>query len=92
MKQEQYKPLTVAEQVISLYLATTDKLNFLAKEDIKENVNEFLILFKVKHPKTFASLNEKCILTDEFADRIDKLYAKFKKIYLTEHTEYAEEE
>ncbi len=92
LKQGQYKPLTVAEQVISLYLATTDKLNFLAREDIKENVDEFVILFKVKHPKTFAALNDKGILTDEFADRIDKLYDKFKKVYLTEHTEYNEEE
>ena len=92
LKQGQYKPLTVADQVISLYVATTDKLNFLAKEDIKENVEEFLIMFKIKHPKTYAALNDKGILTDEFAERIDKLYDKFKKVYLTEHTEYNKEE
>lgn len=92
LKQGQYKPLTVADQVISLYVATTDKLNFLAKEDIKENVEDFIIQFKVKHPKTYAALNDKGVLTDEFAERIDKLYDKFKKVYLTEHTEYNEEE
>ncbi|MBP5775600.1 MAG: F0F1 ATP synthase subunit alpha [Clostridiales bacterium] len=92
LKQGQYKPLTVADQVISLYVATTDKLNFLAKEDIKENVEDFIIQFKVKHPKTYAALNDKGVLTDEFAERIDKLYDKFRKVYLTEHTEYSEEE
>ena len=92
LKQGQYKPLTVADQVISLYVATTDKLNYLAKEDIKENVEQFIIQFKVKHPKTYAALNSKGILTDEFAERIDKLYEKFKKVYLTEHTEYDKEE
>ena len=58
----------------------------------KENVEDFIIQFKVKHPKTYAALNDKGVLTDEFAERIDKLYDKFKKVYLTEHTEYSEEE
>ena len=40
LKQEQYSPLSMEEQVIMLYLATSDKLTFLAKEDIREYIFE----------------------------------------------------
>ena len=49
LKQERFSPHTMASEVILLYCATTDKFNFLAKEDIFEFYTALLADIKLRH-------------------------------------------
>ncbi len=91
LKQPQYSPLAMEEQVVMLYLATTDKLNFLAREDVKEFANEFLDYMRVLFANVLKTIAVSGKFEPEDAQRIDEIYEDFKRKYGAEHTEYLEE-
>ena len=92
LKQEQFKPWTMAEEVFILYIATTDKMNFLAKEDINEFVFAFVDDTWERHQNIFDSITEEGVLSDQVKADIDSAYEAFKDLFLAEHTEYQEED
>ena len=91
LKQERFSPLTMASEVVLLYCATTDKLNFLATEDITEFYTALLASIKLRHPNIFEELTDGKELTDEIKSEIDSAYEEYKEAFLAEHEEYAEE-
>ena len=91
LKQEQFKPWTMSEEVFILYIATTDKMNFLAKEDINEFVFDFVDDTWERHQNIFETISEEGVLSDQIKADIDSAYEEYKKMFLTEHTEYQEE-
>ena len=92
LKQEQFKPWTMSEEVFILYIATTDKMNFLAKEDINEFVFAFVDDTWDRHQNIFDTITEEGVLSDQIKSDIDSAYEDFKVKFLAEHTEYQEEE
>ena len=92
LKQEQFKPWTMAEEVVILYIATTDKLNFLAKEDISDFVFAYAEDARQRHQNIFETISEEGALTDQIKADIDSSYVEFKEKFLAEHTEYLEED
>jgi len=92
LKQEQFKPWTMAEEVVILYIATTDKLNFLAKEDISDFVFAYTEDARQRHQNIFETISEEGVLTDQIKADIDSSYEEFKEKFLAEHTEYLEED
>ena len=92
LKQEQFKPWTMSEEVFILYIATTDKMNFLAKEDINEFVFAFVDDTWDRHQNIFDTITEEGVLSDQIKADIDSAYEDFKVKFLAEHTEYQEEE
>ena len=92
LKQEQFKSWTMAEEVMILYIATTDKLNFLAKEDINEFIYAFIEDANERHQNISESISEEGVLTDQIKADIDSSYEEFKEMFLEEHTEYREED
>ena len=92
LKQEQFKSWTMAEEVMILYVATTDKLNFLAKEDIIDFINAFIEDANERHQNISESISEEGVLTDQIKADIDSSYEEFKEMFLEEHTEYREED
>ena len=92
LKQEQFKPWTMAEEVVILYIATTDKLNFLAKEDISDFVFAYTEDARQRHQNIFETISEEGALTDQIKADIDSSYVEFKEKFLAEHTEYLEED
>ena len=92
MKQAQFSPLTMAEQVVMLHVATTDRLNFLAREDISDFVDEFLDYMHVLYNSVLRTIRSSGEFTPETEKRVDNIYEEFKLKYITEHTEYREEE
>ena len=92
LKQEQFKSWTMAEEVMILYIATTDKLNFLAKEDINEFIVAFIEDANERHQNISESISEEGVLTDQIKADIDSSYEEFKEMFLEEHTEYREED
>jgi len=92
LKQERFSPLTMAAEVVLLYCATTDKFNFLATEDINEFYTALLADIRLRHPNIFEVLADGMVLTDEIRSDIDSAYEEYKKTFLAEHEEYAEED
>jgi len=92
LKQEQFKPWTMSEEVFILYITTTDKMNFLAKEDINEFVFAFVDDTWDCHQNIFDTITEEGVLSDQIKADIDSAYEDFKERFLAEHTEYQEEE
>ena len=91
LKQEQFKSWTMAEEVVILYIATTDKLNFLAKEDIRDFVFAYIEDAWERHQNIFETITEEGALTDQIKTDIDSSCEEYKEKFLSEHTEYQEE-
>lgn len=91
LKQEQYSPLSMEEQVIILYMATTDKMNFLAREDIKEYYEEFLDHLHVSGSGILEEISKTLLFTPELAEKLDNELSRYHSKFLGEHTEYADE-
>lgn len=91
LKQERFSPLTMAEEVVLLYCATSDKFNFLATEDIFEFYTELMEFIKVHHPNIFEELTDSKVFSDEIKSEIDSAYGEYKESFLAEHEEYIED-
>lgn len=88
LKQEQYSPRTMEEQVVILYMATTDKMNFLVEEDIKEYYTEFIDYVRVMKDSVLDSISDKAEFTKDISDSLDMLLEQYKEKFLSEHQEY----
>ena len=92
LKQAQFSPMQMDEQVVMLYLATNEKLTFLDKEDAKEYVTEFLQRISVLHPHIMKKITETRVLDDETKEEIDKLEAEYHSMFVAERKEYQHRE
>ncbi len=88
LKQEQYSPLTMEEQVVVLYTATTDKLNFLAKEDIREFCDGLLDNVHITHPELMGRIEATGLFEDADAAELDGAIEEYRRNYIAEHSEY----
>ena len=92
LKQEQFSPLQMDEQVVMLYLATNEKLTFLDKEDAKGYVSEFLQRMTVLHPDIMQKITETRVLDDDTKKEIDEIEAEYHELFVAEHKEYQHRE
>ena len=92
LKQEQYAALSMEEQVVMLYLATSDKLTFLAKEDIREYLGEFMDQIKLTRQDILMEISSEGKFEDETVAKIDEFEKQFKEGYIYDHPEYKEED
>ena len=92
LKQEQYSPLPMEEQVILLYIATSDKLTFLAKEDIKEYLEQMMDLIRVGRQDILMEISAEGKFEEETVKKIDEFEARFREDYLRDHPEYNTED
>ena len=92
LKQEQYSPMQMDEQVVMLYLATNEKLTFLDKEDAKEYVTEFLQRMTVLHPDIMKRITDTRVLDDDTKKEIDEIEAEYHAMFVAEHKEYQQRE
>jgi len=92
LKQSRFSPWSMAEQVVILYIATTDKLNFLAPEDITEFYKAFISNSKITHPEIFDDITDTKAFGDSNKALIDQVFEEFKDTYIAEHMEYLDED
>ncbi len=69
LKQAQYAPVTVEEQVAIIYVSTKGFLDKIPEQKVKEFEKEFLALLKVKHRKALDGLKAGQ-LTDEITNTL----------------------
>jgi len=77
LKQGQYVPMPVEEQVAVIYAGVNGFLDSLPVESIQEFEKEFLVYLRNGYPEILAEIREKKIISEELADRLNKVIKEF---------------
>jgi F-type H+/Na+-transporting ATPase subunit alpha len=79
LKQKQYSPLTVEEQVVSLYVAVENHLGDIEVADVGRFEEGWLRFVKDAHGEIIETLHNEKKLTDELRTQLDQAVVEFKE-------------
>ncbi|OIN82297.1 F0F1 ATP synthase subunit alpha [Mycobacterium malmoense] len=79
LKQPQYQPMPVEEQVVSIFLGTGGHLDSVPVEDVRRFEVELLDHIRASEEKILATIRDSQQLTDETADALTEVIKNFKK-------------
>jgi F-type H+/Na+-transporting ATPase subunit alpha len=79
LKQPQYQPMAVEEQVVSIFLGTGGHLDSVPVEDVRRFEAELLDHMRASEEKILATIRDSKQLTDETSDALTGVIKKFKK-------------
>ena len=82
IKQPQYQPLAVENQVAILYAATTGKLDDVPTPRLKDFENQFYRFLETEKPDILKQLGETKALSDEVAKALDEALDAFRESFL----------
>ena len=83
LKQEQYKPMPVEEQVASLYTAVNGYLDSIAVEDVVRFEQEFLDFLRKERSEILTEIREVKELTESIETDLKKAVVEFKKEFVS---------
>ena len=89
LKQPQYAPRSMEEQVFTLHLATSGQMSFLEKEDVRGYLDGYMELMKREHLDVFEILEEEKELTSLLLEKVNIIADDYHKSYLLSHPKYA---
>ncbi|MEP0823546.1 MAG: F0F1 ATP synthase subunit alpha [Ignavibacterium sp.] len=82
LKQDQYAPMPVEHQVVSIFAGTNGYFDEIPLEDVRRCEKEFLELLSLKHADLVTAIAEQKELTKEIEERLHAIarefFAKFK--------------
>lgn len=81
LKQDQYKPMPVEEQVVILYAAVNNFLNDIAVEEVRRFEKEFLEHVRDHKAEVLKAILDKKDLNDEIKNMLNSAIEDFKKIF-----------
>lgn len=81
LKQDQYKPMIVVDQVIILYAGINNHLNDIPVKEIKRFEKEFLEYMHMHETETLKLIGDKKELNDEIKKNLDAALIKFKATF-----------
>ena len=81
LKQPQYSPMAVEDQIMILYAVTNRYLEDIAIEDVKKFEKEFLEYMKQKYSTVGESIRKEKVLTEEIKESLNKALEEFKKTF-----------
>ncbi|MCA2241121.1 MULTISPECIES: F0F1 ATP synthase subunit alpha [Mycobacterium] len=79
LKQPQYQPMPVEEQVISIFLGTGGHLDSVPVEDVRRFETELLDHMRASEEKILSGIRDTQKLSDEAAEELEKVINNFKK-------------
>lgn len=80
LKQDQYEPLPVAEQVIGIYAATNGYFDKIEIDKIKSAEKSLYEFVKEKHKKFYETLEKEQELSDKLQEELKKILEEFGKM------------
>ncbi|MTD53660.1 F0F1 ATP synthase subunit alpha [Amycolatopsis pithecellobii] len=83
LKQPQYSPVPVEQQVVTVYLGTNGHFDNVPVEDVARFNHELLENLRHKHDDILAEIRDKGQWTDELAERVVTATGEFKKGFTT---------
>ncbi|TDT62392.1 F0F1 ATP synthase subunit alpha [Fonticella tunisiensis] len=81
LKQEQYKPMNVIDQVLILYAALNNYLNDIPVEKVRVFEHELIEYIHTHHKELWNTLNEKQALDDEIRKNLNSAIEEFKETF-----------
>ncbi|HQV33606.1 MAG TPA: F0F1 ATP synthase subunit alpha, partial [Calditrichia bacterium] len=84
LKQGQYAPMSVAEQVIVLFAGTRGFLDNLPVESVRRFEGEFLEYLRSKNADLFGTITREAKISDETAETLSEAIKSFLKIFKAE--------
>ena len=84
LKQDQYKPLDVENQVEILYATVNDFLSDIKVSDVKRFEREFFEFMDTHYREVGKQILQEKTLTDEIKSKLEEGIVEFKKIFLQE--------
>ena len=78
LKQGQYQPMPVQEQVVDLWMAGNGYLDDVPVEEVKEFESQYLDYMRTAHPELLQAIAEKLELTDEIIEQLRTASDSFK--------------
>jgi len=90
LKQDQYAPLTVEKQVLSLFVATSGALDSIPVPSVRRFEREFLAFVETNYPGIPKTIAEKKALDDSIKSEIKKAVEAFKERFATDVEEAGE--
>ena len=88
LKQPQFSPMPMEEQVIMLYLANKGILIDLDTEDIRPFLNSYIMHLHDQHPILLEELADSQLFTDATAATIDSTVEAYLKTWKVENEDY----
>jgi F-type H+-transporting ATPase subunit alpha len=79
LKQNQYSPMSVAEQVVSVFAGVNGYLDDLELNQVKDFESKLSNLIKSSHSDILESINSTGNLDDEIKNKLSKIIEDFKK-------------
>lgn len=92
LKQPQFAPVSMEEQVLVLYLSNSGALTFLDQDDVREYVDDFMQNMRILHPDILQTIAVSKEFTPETQALIDEYEQEHHSSYLIEHPEYGRTE
>jgi len=86
LKQGQYQPMPVEEQVLSLFAATSGALDEVPVHAIRQWEREYLESMRAAHSDILKEIREKKTLAAALREKIQELMKKFTKTFRVEDT------
>lgn len=77
LKQDQYVPMPVEEQVLVIYAATKGFMDKVPSEKIRETEAEMLEHFKGKHAELLTAIKEEKVISDENGPKVNNAIESF---------------
>ncbi len=84
LKQQQYEPMTIAQQVVSIYAGTQGLLDDVEVAHVREFEAAMIKHFKDEHPEVLEEVQETKAISDELSERIQTIVTEFKSHWSVE--------
>ena len=88
LKQRQYSPIPMEEQVILLHIATSEKVLFLHTQDVRPYIEGFMEKLKGDHKEIFQDIAHSLEFTKDTMESVDILHDHYRDLFLQSHSEY----
>jgi F-type H+-transporting ATPase subunit alpha len=82
LKQPQFSPMPVENQVIMIYVVTRKYLLDVPVEDVTRFESEFLEFLAAKYPEVLSGIRQDKVLSDENEESLKKAIVQFKEEFL----------
>lgn len=81
LKQDQYKPMPVEEQVVVIFAAVNGYLDDIEVARVRKFEEEFLKFMRSSKADILTEIREKQVMSDELIERLKAAIVEFKKIF-----------
>ena len=81
LKQGQYQPLSVEQQVVILYAGTNGHVDELPVASLKKYEQELFSFISSKHPDVFADILKKRELDNDLRGKLNSVLGEFKGVF-----------